>query len=851
MQHRLDKPSILGKIAAGTAIVVFDARGGSRVTDANALPSAARIGALDGDITTGLGAAGRGFGLRRNRFAAAVVTALTFAAVPSVSAATPYPISPVRQGPMTHSAVYKKSLPGVTTEYVTDLTQADFFPTVSAQASVGKNLIDIDVRRVGNTTYYSGIFDNSSAAATQLWVLSLSDFIAKTESLKAAGLRIIDLETYNDGTSTWYVGLFRPGSGDQHLITGVTSFGGFGTQTDAQANIGYFLTSLEHHIENGQEIFAGVFRQTGIPSAHVLWAGDWNSFAKENFDLAGAGLRLVDFEATEVAGERKYLGTWLSGSDPYDLVSARTASAMFDTYLENSSLGLSPAHMETEMGYMPPAGMAAAFHDHLDLKGVMGYSYAIAEKGKVVAKGGFGYERAPWEPTNPGTLNHYFMTESSRFDGASIGKIPNVVRALQWSDNQPFFPSALLLDIVPPPAGTVVGDGFANVTMLDLMLMETGLWKYVLGQVTPIDVGPGNTNAWYKIYVSQNIPQAVGVQSAYSGADMSALRRAVEAVAGSSFPSWVQNTFASLGDPGVNCTPGNADTSPLYYDAFQTTPGSSGFPASALDAACGAGGIHASAQAWLDFLMALRSNSLISQNSLDLLVGRGVNGKLTKQAMGGGGHLDSIHGLYFGKNGGWTYNGVGTSASLALLPDDTQMALLVNTNGFDTDGIILEGFNWMHMHPMSTNKISVPFTGVTPNTLQCFSIQGDRADDTAPLIDYNCLSPLPNNQQFVFIDVGGGNFMIQAKSSGKCLTVQYNDPSDNLAIYQWSCVGGQNQFFKPVPSRGRLQLRTSAGGATNSCVTVQGWNPGQNTPLIQYTCITGGQDNQEFNVLPL
>ncbi|MEV1121911.1 RICIN domain-containing protein [Actinosynnema sp. NPDC049800] len=97
------------------------------------------------------------------------------------------------------------------------------------------------------------------------------------------------------------------------------------------------------------------------------------------------------------------------------------------------------------------------------------------------------------------------------------------------------------------------------------------------------------------------------------------------------------------------------------------------------------------------------------------------------------------------------------------------------------------------------------------------------------------------NQQWQFLDSGGGYYRIKSRHSGKVLDVPNSSTADGAAIQQWTDHGGTNQQFRLADSDGghvRLIARHS-----NKAVEVQGSSTADGANAVQYAD-TGGNNQQ-------
>ncbi|MEV0952540.1 non-reducing end alpha-L-arabinofuranosidase family hydrolase [Promicromonospora sp. NPDC050249] len=101
------------------------------------------------------------------------------------------------------------------------------------------------------------------------------------------------------------------------------------------------------------------------------------------------------------------------------------------------------------------------------------------------------------------------------------------------------------------------------------------------------------------------------------------------------------------------------------------------------------------------------------------------------------------------------------------------------------------------------------------------------------------------NQQFQFVDAGGGYYRIKARHSGKVLDVSSWSTADGAAIHQWADHGGVNQQFRLADSTDgyvRLINRNS-----NKAVEVQSAATNDGAAVVQYS--DWGGSNQQWQLV--
>jgi hypothetical protein len=103
------------------------------------------------------------------------------------------------------------------------------------------------------------------------------------------------------------------------------------------------------------------------------------------------------------------------------------------------------------------------------------------------------------------------------------------------------------------------------------------------------------------------------------------------------------------------------------------------------------------------------------------------------------------------------------------------------------------------------------------------------------------------NQQWQFVDSGGGYYRLRSRHSGKVLDVFNRSTADGAAIVQWADGNGTNQQFRLADSDGgyvRLLARHSG-----KAVEVQGASTVNGANVVQY--FDWGGANQQWQLVPV
>jgi endo-1,4-beta-xylanase len=100
------------------------------------------------------------------------------------------------------------------------------------------------------------------------------------------------------------------------------------------------------------------------------------------------------------------------------------------------------------------------------------------------------------------------------------------------------------------------------------------------------------------------------------------------------------------------------------------------------------------------------------------------------------------------------------------------------------------------------------------------------------------------NQQWQFVDSGGGYYRVKSRLSGKVLDVPNSSTADGTAIQQWADHGGTNQQFRAVESGGYYRL---VNRNSNKAVEVQGSSTADGANVVQYS--DSGGNNQQWQLV--
>jgi endo-1,4-beta-xylanase len=100
------------------------------------------------------------------------------------------------------------------------------------------------------------------------------------------------------------------------------------------------------------------------------------------------------------------------------------------------------------------------------------------------------------------------------------------------------------------------------------------------------------------------------------------------------------------------------------------------------------------------------------------------------------------------------------------------------------------------------------------------------------------------NQQWQFVDSGGGWYRLRSRNSGKVLDVTGASTADGAPVIQWADTNATNQQFQPAGTDGYVRLISRNSG---KAVEVQGAATTDGANVVQYTDWNGA--NQQWQLV--
>jgi hypothetical protein len=103
------------------------------------------------------------------------------------------------------------------------------------------------------------------------------------------------------------------------------------------------------------------------------------------------------------------------------------------------------------------------------------------------------------------------------------------------------------------------------------------------------------------------------------------------------------------------------------------------------------------------------------------------------------------------------------------------------------------------------------------------------------------------NQQFQFVDSGGGYYRLRARHSGKALDVSNSSTADGAEVMQWTDHSGTNQQFRLADSAdGQVRL---INRNSNKALEIASGSTADGARVVQRT--DGGGTNQQWALVPI
>gem|GEM_PF-4403370 len=177
--------------------------------------------------------------------------------------------------------------------------------------SASYTLVDIETRRSGSVSSFSGVWSNGSGDSKVFRSSSWGQFLSQRNQLRGQGYRIMDIEVGVGTNEFEYVGLWERGTADHKLWVGLT-WQQFLQKRTEYLKEGLQLVDVEGYTSGGETRYAGIWAPG---RADKIWKAKNNSgFISRHRQYRGEGHYLKDFETVVEDGSTQYIGIWLPGN---------------------------------------------------------------------------------------------------------------------------------------------------------------------------------------------------------------------------------------------------------------------------------------------------------------------------------------------------------------------------------------------------------------------------------------------------------------------------------------------------------------------------------------------------------
>lgn len=424
-------------------------------------------------------------------------------------------------------------------------SEASFLQRVELQRQQNSKLVDMEIVKVGSTTWYYGVWSGSGnntdpVTKSTTW----SAFQTLHGQRTALGQRLVDIEISLESEQPRYWGVWEvAATPTQHLIRG-TSLTAFGDEYTAARGLGERLRHLSGvHKSDGTQEYVGATDVASGAWAYYTYLS-WDDFKTQWAAQAEAGRSLRDLEViTRPAGGRYYIGTW--GDAPADPV-GRPDTALMAAQIQNGLSGI-----------------------------VAGFSYAIADQSQLAIAGAGGFAQRSPDPT-------VAMTSLTPSSLASATKHLTAVATLALLERNSLTPTTEIEGYLPSawtPLATMDGLNFEQ------LLTHTSGFNQLLTTTSVVGVG----NDWDGLQKTvEQVGAIPGAARQYKNANFAlqrilipALRRQLE---GSVIPVATEANHGDLyldaldaialkplGIENISCSPAAGQVEALSYKFADST----------------------------------------------------------------------------------------------------------------------------------------------------------------------------------------------------------------------------------------------------------------------------------------
>jgi ketosteroid isomerase-like protein len=169
-----------------------------------------------------------------------------------------------------------------------------------------QRLIDIDISKAGNTTWYTGIWQAGATSGALYSFNSWQSFTDKWEELK--NQRLIDLEITGSGSNTNFTGVWR-GAATSGALYRFNSWKSFTNKWKELNQKNQRLIDVEIDRQGSTTFYTGVW-ESGAGEYALYKYSSWPPLINKWLELDREGYYLVDIEAERFGDHEIYIGVW-------------------------------------------------------------------------------------------------------------------------------------------------------------------------------------------------------------------------------------------------------------------------------------------------------------------------------------------------------------------------------------------------------------------------------------------------------------------------------------------------------------------------------------------------------------
>lgn len=506
---------------------------------------------------------------------------------------------------------------------------ADFYSQIQAQAANGNVLTSMTtIQNLNRTWFYGAFTQGANAGGFQLISTTDGNSFQRSFAQYQSGYRLVDFNIAWQQGQLLYTGYWLPVSTPANQVA-VWDVIDYAASFKNMASNGMYLHRIQAYPQDAGTLYSAVFTK-----ASTAYAYDTVPTSTFNNQVTGArnSQSLVALAFDPVGGNM--VGYWEDKVTPSSFAMDQTWETLTATAQQNAAAGM----VLSAMAAYPNAPDFEDFFAANVAPYVMGYAYAVALNGNVIANGG-GYSRSAAQPNSPNTPYTPFSRQNIASSSKVIAGIATQVLVQQNPSitiDSPFWP--LIQKMVPNPDPSI-----KVVTLRQLGAQVSGLKPNDGdGPLAPPDP---YTDIWSYLnaYLAQPLTGTPGKTYNYNNTNFTILQGVINQVSGLSFvqfcdkyvfgPAGVDTTiYSSTADPLETATLGYSDSSDTRTGFY---PGEQSFVA--------AGGFITDVREMIKVLIALRGTSIMPQNI--------VTQTLTGSIGWDGSYVGSF-GTYYQKNGG-------------------------------------------------------------------------------------------------------------------------------------------------------------------------------------------------------